>query len=58
MKDDPQEVENYVDIQEADNRGNKKYFQINIRNREKNKLLIKMLRLILSWMLGEMNSNV
>lgn len=58
MKDDPQEVEKCVDIQEADNRGNNKYFQINIRNREKNKLLIKMLRLKLSWMLGEMHSNV
>lgn len=59
VKDDPlQELEKYVDTQEVDLEGTKCIFKLILDIGKKNKLLIKILRLILSWMLGEVHSNL
>lgn len=54
----PQELEKYVDIQEADIGVTTNIFKLILEIGKKNKLLIKMPRLILSWKLGEMHSNL
>lgn len=51
------QVEKYVDTKEADIGVTTSIFKLILEIGKKNKL-VKMLRLILSWMLGEMHSNV